>query len=182
MKQKYKWFIGAMIAGVLGMGATSCVDEIKFGNSFLEKAPGGSATQDTIFNSVTYTRQFLNTCYSRQYYGLPYVNSSVDDFPDSSNPYTGKFDALTDCWQLHYSETTIYNSYYSGTHTANYGVRGDIFGYTREGVWQTVRWCWLLLENVDRVPGMGEDEKVQIKAEAKCLIAARYFDMFRATH
>ena len=179
MKQKYKWFIGAMIAGVLGMGATSCVDEIKFGNSFLEKAPGGSATQDTIFNSVTYTRQFLNTCYSRQYYGLPYVNSSVDDFPDSSNPYTGKFDALTDCWQLHYSETTIYNSYYSGTHTANYGVRGDIFGYTREGVWQTVRWCWLLLENVDRVPGMGEDEKVQIKAEAKCLIAARYFDMFR---
>ena len=50
MKQKYKWFIGAMIAGVLGMGATSCVDEIKFGNSFLEKAPGGSATQDTIFN------------------------------------------------------------------------------------------------------------------------------------
>ena len=179
MKQKYKWFIGAMIAGVLGMGATSCVDEIKFGNSFLEKAPGGSATQDTIFNSVTYTRQFLNTCYSRQYYGLPYVNSSVDDFPDSSNPYTGKFDALTDCWQLHYSGTTIYNSYYSGTHTANYGVRGDIFGYTREGVWQTVRWCWLLLENVDRVPGMGEDEKVQMKAEAKCLIAARYFDMFR---
>ena len=147
------------------MGATSCVDEIKFGNSFLEKAPGGSATQDTIFNSVTYTRQFLNTCYSRQYYGLPYVNSSVDDFPDSSNPYTGKFDALTDCWQLHYSGTTIYNSYYSGTHTANYGVRGDIFGYTREGVWQTVRWCWLLLENVDRVPGMGEDEKVQMKAE-----------------
>ena len=52
MKQKYKWFIGAMIAGVLGIGATSCVDEIKFGNSFLEKAPGGSATQDTIFNRV----------------------------------------------------------------------------------------------------------------------------------
>ena len=52
MKQKYKWFIGAMIAGVLGMGATSCVDEIKFGNSFLEKAPGGSATQDTIFNTL----------------------------------------------------------------------------------------------------------------------------------
>ena len=42
-----------------------------------------------------------------------------------------------------------------------------------------MRWCWLLLENVDRVPGMGEDEKVQMKAEAKCLIAARYFDMFR---
>ena len=48
MKQKYKWFIGAMIAGVLGIGATSCVDEIKFGKSFLEKAPGGSSNLYTI--------------------------------------------------------------------------------------------------------------------------------------
>lgn len=179
MKLQNKWFISVMMGAAVCLTTTSCVDEIKFGNSFLEKAPGGSATQDTVFNSVTYTRQFLNTCYSRQYYGLPYVNATVDDFPDSSNPYTGKFDALTDCWQLHYSATTIYNSYYSGTHTANYGVRGDIFGYTREAVWQTVRWCWLLLENVDRVPGMSEDEKTSMKAEAKCLIAARYFDMFR---
>ena len=183
MKQKYKWLVGAMMGGMLCAGTTSCVDEIKFGNSFLEKAPGGAATQDTVFNSVTYTRQFLNTCYSRQYYGLPYVNSNVDDFPDSSNPYTGKFDALTDCWQLHYSATTIYNNYYSGTHTASDNdsgkVRGDIFGFTREVVWQTVRWCWLLLENVDKVPGMSDEEKIQMKAEAKCLIAARYFDMFR---
>ena len=82
MKQKYKWFIGAMIAGVLGIGATSCVDEIKFGNSFLEKAPGGSATQDTIFNSVTYTRQFLNTCYSRQYYGLSRFSKLRHPVPD----------------------------------------------------------------------------------------------------
>ena len=49
--------------------STSCVDEIKFGNSFLDKAPGGNATIDTVFNSAEYTRQFLNTCYSRQYYG-----------------------------------------------------------------------------------------------------------------
>lgn len=134
-----------------------------------------------MFNSATYTRQFLNSCYSRQYYGLPYGNSSNVDFPDSSNPYLGKFDALTDCWQLHYESTTIYNSYYSGTHTANYGTRGDIFGYTREVVWQVVRWCWLLLENVDNVPGMSDTEKTKIKAEAKCIMAARYFDMFRLT-
>lgn len=179
MKQRYKWMVGALMGSALCMGTASCVDEIKFGNSFLEKAPGGSATQDTVFNSAVYTRQFLNACYSRQYYGLPYVNSSIDDFPDSSNPYTGKFDALTDCWQLHYSATTVYNSYYGGTHTANYDTRGDIFGFTREVVWQTVRWCWQLLENVDRVPGLSEEEKTQMKAEAKCLIAARYFDMFR---
>mgnify|MGYP007124149759 CR=1 FL=1 len=39
----------------------------------------------------------------------------------------GKFEALTDCWQLHYSSTTIYNRYYNGSHTANYGQRGDKF-------------------------------------------------------
>lgn len=37
MKQKYKWFIGAMIAGVLGMGATSCVDEINSVTAFSKK-------------------------------------------------------------------------------------------------------------------------------------------------
>lgn len=179
MKQRYKWLVRAVIGGILCIGSVSCVDEIKFGNSFLDKAPGGTATKDTVFNSATYTRQFLNSCYSRQYYGLPYGNSSNVDFPDSSNPYLGKFDALTDCWQLHYESTTIYNSYYSGTHTANYGTRGDIFGYTREVVWQVVRWCWLLLENVDNVPGMSDTEKAKIKAEAKCIMAARYFDMFR---
>lgn len=35
------------------------------------------------------------------------------------------------------------------------------------------------MENIDRVPGMDDTEKTQLVAEAKCLIAARYFDMFR---
>lgn len=180
MKQKYKWLVGAVMGVAVSLASTSCVDEIKFGNAFLDKAPGGSATIDTVFNSVAYTRQFLNTCYSRQYYGLPYVNDASGELPDSSNPYLGKFEALTDCWQLHYSATTIYNSYYTGSHTSNdNATRGDVFGYTREMVWQVVRWCWLLIENVDRVPGMDDTEKSKLVAEAKCLIASRYFDLFR---
>ena len=34
----------------------------------------------------------------------------------------------------------------------------------------------LLMENIDRVPGMDNAEKTQLVAEAKCLIAARYFE------
>lgn len=158
---------------------TSCVDEIKFGNSFLEKAPGGTATVDTVFNSAVYTRQFLNTCYSRQYYGLPYNTDSEGRIPDSSSPYVGKVDALTDCWQIHWDGAVIYSRYYGGTHSANYKLREDVFNYTREQVWEVVRWCWLLIENIDRVPGMDSAEKAQMVAEAKCLIASRYFDMFR---
>ena len=97
MKLQNKWFIGAMLGAAVCLVSTSCVDEIKFGNSFLDKAPGGNATIDTVFNSAEYTRQFLNTCYSRQYYGLPNNTDSNGNIPDYSSPYLGKKDALTDC-------------------------------------------------------------------------------------
>lgn len=179
MKLQKKWFIGTAIGVIVSIASTSCVDEIKFGNSFLDKAPGGNASIDTVFNNAEYTRQFLNTCYSRQYYGLPYNTDAAGRIPDSSSPYLGKKDALTDCWQIHWADAAIYSLYYNGKHTANYGTRGDIFPYTREMVWEVVRWCWLLIENIDRVPGLSEAEKTQLIAEAKCLIASRYFDMFR---
>ena len=51
MKLQNKWFIGAMLGAAVCLVSTSCVDEIKFGNSFLDKAPGGNATIDTVFNS-----------------------------------------------------------------------------------------------------------------------------------
>ena len=75
MKKYNKWIFnvasGLALTSVI---ATSCVDEIKFGNSFLEKAPGGSVTKDTVFNNAEYTRQFLTNLYGMQYYGLPYKN------------------------------------------------------------------------------------------------------------
>ncbi|MCD8167025.1 MAG: RagB/SusD family nutrient uptake outer membrane protein, partial [Bacteroides sp.] len=176
---QYIWLVGILLGVGLCLTSISCVDNISFGSSFLEKSPGGSATQDTVFSSAVYTRQFLNTCYSRQYYGLPYNTDSGGDIPDSSSPYLGKVDALSDCWQLHYSGTTLYDRYYGGTHTSNYDVRGDVFGYHREQVWEVVRACWMLIENIDKVPDMDAAEKAYLVAQAKCLIAARYFDTFR---
>ena len=35
MKLQNKWFIGAMLGAAVCLVSTSCVDEIKFGNSFL---------------------------------------------------------------------------------------------------------------------------------------------------
>ena len=53
MKKYNKWIFnvasGLALTSVI---ATSCVDEIKFGNSFLEKAPGGAVTKDTVFNNA----------------------------------------------------------------------------------------------------------------------------------
>lgn len=45
---------------------TACTDDVKFGNSFVEKAPGGTVTIDTVFNSAEYTRQFLTGIYGMQ--------------------------------------------------------------------------------------------------------------------
>lgn len=178
MKTKKSHIAVTCIGAIMSLAATSCVDDIKFGNAFLEKAPGGSATIDTVFSSAEYTRQFLNTCYSRQHYGLPYNTDANANISDSSSPYLGKVDALSDCWQLHFTGTTIYNSYYSGEHTSSYGTRGDVFSYTREQVWETVRRCWMLIENIGRAQ-MTDAERNYIVAQAKCLIAARYFDAFR---
>ena len=181
MKKQHKWFF-AVAAGLTltSVVSTSCVDDIKFGSAFLEKAPGGDVTSDTVFNSPEYVRQFLNTLYTFQYYGLPFRNSSSDAYPcESSNPYVGKPEALTDCYIYTYLSSGIVNSYYYGTHTSNYGQRSDKWDYLKNRVWQAVRYGYLIIENIDRVPGMEESEKASIVAQAKCIIASRYFDTFR---
>lgn len=163
---------GASLAIASLTAFSACTDEIKFGNAFLEKAPGGDATADTIFNNPEYTRRFLAGCYSRQYYGITFGSG----FANSVNGWTGKFDALTDCFQLYYSNTSVNIKYYQGGLDAN-GT--GVFGFTEEYVWETLRACITFLQRVDAVPGLTEDEKARMKAEVYCLMASRYFDAFQ---
>ena len=143
MKKYNKWIFnvasGLALTSVI---ATSCVDEIKFGNSFLEKAPGGSVTKDTVFNNAEYTRQFLTNLYGMQYYGLPYKNVANQE---SSNNYVGKPEALTDLYIYTYPSAGITGPYYQGTHTANYGKRSDKFDYLRNNIWEAVRGVRILI-------------------------------------
>ena len=90
------WII-VTIAGLLVLMVGSCTDPIELGNDALSKAPGGTVTKDTVFSSAKYTREFLTSLYSYQYYGLPYYNgSSTGGFPENSNPYVGKSEVLSD--------------------------------------------------------------------------------------
>lgn len=162
-------------AGILAVGImTACTDDVKFGNSFLEKAPGGSVTEDTVFSSAEYTRQYLASIYSRQYFGLTVGTSSA--YANSASGWCGKIDALTDCHQLYYQSTKPYNYYYSGTLTS---AQDNIFDWNSEYVWEVVRWCYIMQENIQRVPDMSDSEKRRIIAETQCLIAVRYFDFFQ---
>ena len=54
-------FGGIVLATVVGSAMTGCTEQIQFGDSFIEKTPGGDVTIDTIFNNAEYTQQFLTS-------------------------------------------------------------------------------------------------------------------------
>lgn len=163
-----KILIGAFFAFALTSMTTSCVDDWKFGDSFLEKAPGGDVTKDTIFNNAEYTRDFLWNTYSKLYYGIPYYWGQTLN--------AGMLDALSDSYHSHLSWDEINRQFYSGGYAPG---NSGCFKYTGENVWEAVRAAYIFLENVDKNPDMETSEKERLKAEAKCIIATRYFDMFR---
>lgn len=161
-----------LAAGVLN----SCVDDIAVGDNFLEKQPGVDVTQDTIFNNADYTRRFLWNTYSKLYYGLPVYWNSIDNKMNM-----GMFETLSDCWHSHLSWDGVNRYYYSGSYSAGQEETSDAtkFGYAKEECWEAIRQAWIFIENVDRVPDMDTSEKDRLKAEAKVIIASRYFDLFR---
>lgn len=174
MKHLSKWFIAAF-AGV-ALFASSCVDQVKFGDSFLEKAPGVAVTQDTIFGKATYARAFLWDTYSKLYYGLPVYWNTVE-----GKMNTGIFEMMSDCWHSHTDWNGINRKYYSGSYKAGDEDSSDDtrFGYTKENCWEAIRAALLFVENVGRVPDMEDAEKKRLAAEAKVIVASRYFDLFR---
>ena len=174
MKHLTKWFIAAF-AGISILFA-SCVDQIKFGDDFLEKPPTtNDLNQDSIFGKADYARAFLWRTYSQLYFGLPYNWGQV-----TAKMNTGVFEALSDCYHSHNLWDGPNRHYYPGSYTAaSEGGDDTRFGYVKEDCWPAIRAAWMFIENVERVPDMEADEKARLAAEAKVIIASRYFDLFR---
>lgn len=162
-----------------GFASYSCTDPLKFGNAFLEKAPGGTVTADTVFTNAEYTRQFLAGIYSKQYYALP--TNSTNNPPQCLNYWKGMPEALSDNFQLFFQNTIVGNKYYTGALTSSIDGKnnGNIYPYLNEYIWQNVRNCYILLEKIDDVPGLDAAEKERMKDEARCLLANTYFVPFR---
>lgn len=126
---------------------------------------------DIYFDTADGTRQFLDNLYHMQHYGLPYVNSRA---PYSHSPYVGHVDALTDCYQLAWNAPSVYTNYYQGAMSAD---KDALISYTKDWVWEAISFAWQLIENIDRASDLTQEERDRMVAEAKCLIAARYFDL-----
>lgn len=178
MKQLYKAIIGMAVVIAAGFSINSCTDPLKFGNAFLEKAPGGTVTADTVFSSAEYTQQFLAAIYSRQYHPLP-VRSSNDP-PQCLNYWKGMPDALSDTHQLYFTSTIVYQ-YYTGaiTSTTDSNNNGNIYPFLNEYIWDNVRDCYLLMEHIEDVPDLTDNEKARMTDQAKCLLVNAYFVAFR---
>ena len=167
---------------------TACVEKLAVGDAFLEKAPGVDVNIDTVFSSAEYTRNFLWSAYGQLY--CTYT---------SGNMMNGApIDALSDSYHCYCSWGGPIQSYYPGglTEDAQDTYDGNFqgkFSYStkdpsddssqnangRVSIYETVRKCWQIIENIDKVPDMTDDEKSRLKGEAYTIMASRYFDAFR---
>jgi hypothetical protein len=183
MKKK---IVNLLVLGICSAFAFSaCVDRFAIGDAFLEKAPGVDVNIDTVFSSAEYTRNFLWSAYGQLY--CTYT---------SGNMMNGApIDVLSDSYHCYVSWGGPKQSYYPGLLTENAqdtedgnfqgkfsystksGLDSDAGG--RVSIYETVRKCWQIIENIDRVPDMADAEKSRLRGEAYTIMASRYFDAFR---
>ena len=182
MKKLFNYILAlGMATGIF----SACVDDINVGNAFLEKSPGVDVNIDTVFSKAEYTRNFLWSAYGQIY--CTYT---------SGNMMNGApIDVLSDSYHCYVSWGGPKQSYYPGgltedaqdTEDGNFqgkfsystksGLDSDAGG--RVSIYETVRKCWQIIENIDRVPDMQEAEKSRLRGEAYTIMASRYFDAFR---
>ena len=183
MKKIYNIILALGIGSALLL--SSCVDRLAIGDAFLEKAPGVDVNIDTVFSKAEYTRNFLWSAYGQIY--CTYT---------SGNMMNGTpIDALSDSYYCYCTWGGPYQTYYPGTlnegsqdvdngnlqgkfaYATNLGNLSESGG--RVSIYETIRKCWQLIENIDRVPDMADNEKSRLRGEAYTIMASRYFDGFR---
>ena len=166
---------------------SSCVEKFAIGDAFLEKAPGVDVNIDTVFTNAEYTRNFLWSAYG-QIYCTYTAGNMINGAP---------IDALTDSYHCYCNWGGPIQTYYPGSLTEDsqdnsdgnlqgkfaFATMQDDFnveqGGGRVSIYETVRKCWQIIENIDRVPDMSDDEKSRLRGEAYTIMASRYFDAFR---
>lgn len=167
-----KRIINTMLAAGVFM-LMSC-SQISFGDDFLGKQPESSGADVTqMFSNKTEAEKVLTEAYRNLTYGLP----------TSLNNKLGVniLESLTDICQSFRDNISDgpMKYYYNGALSADTVNGNAAYYYGGETDWSSIRYAWLFIENVDRVPDYTETEKARRVAEAKVMIALNYFDMLR---
>lgn len=160
-----------IIFGALWM--VSCSD-LTFWNEFLGDQPESSgATTEMMFSSKENADKVL----TQAYIGLLYGITTTSEARLGGNV----LESLTDLCHSYRNNigdgpTTLY---YNGQLSSNSVDAKSAYLYGGMSDWKTIRYAWLFIENVDKVPDYSSTEKNKRIAEAKTLIALSYFRMMR---
>lgn len=183
MKKLTYYAAALLLAGGL-LTTTSCVDQIRVGDGFLEKAEGEDVNEDLIFSSKVYTEYLLWQCYEGLY----------SPFKGCYTLNSGVMESLSDIMHSELGWDDVGRMFYTGNLTAanaNSGWVQSRFAFISQGgiqnmsnqskrsIWNCVRDCELLIDNISRVPDMTDAEKARYTAEAKIILASKYFDGIR---
>ncbi len=186
MENRLAKYIGAAL---LLVSSLSCSD-LRFGDAFLEKAPGVDVTVDTIFSSKMYADRALVSAYSTLRCGYT-VHNPAWPVPNGTFQYEEAgnkvgidvLDALTDIIETHCTWGGVMPVYYQGQYNAEQEntLSQQKYGFnpTQDNSWKGIRKAFLYINNVDRVPDMSEEEKTVRKGEAYVIIASHYLEMMR---
>lgn len=174
-----KIYIQGLLLSLLLAMTMSCED-FALGEKLLQKPPSSDITVDTVFSSAEYTRSFLYLTYGTLPYGIP------TGYTSRTGMHINILEGLTDLNESCVGYGGVEALYYSGLYNAGSedAAAGKDYGATKYRLtvrpgWVGVRYSWIIIENIDRVPDMTEAEKNRLKAEAKIIIAVHYVEMLR---
>ena len=143
---------------------TAGCSDLKFGDAFLEKAPGVDVTLDTVFSSRMYAERELVGAYATLRTCLTvHANNGHYEFQNAGNKVAwDNLDSFTDIIQSHCTWGGAYGTFYSGLYDAElendgYGKYG--FNPDCDASWTGIRRAYIYINNVDRVPDMTDEEK-----------------------
>lgn len=175
-----------LLWGLSAMAALSCSD-LKFGDDFLEKAPGVDITIDTVFSSKQYAERAVVAAYATLHSSIAHkINDGAVPYEyQSASDMIGWdcLDALTDIIQSHCTWAGAIDAYYNANYNASTEDASTStkmsFDPELGASWKGIRRGWIIIENIDRVPDMTTEEKICRKGEARMVIACQYHELLR---
>lgn len=165
--------INILVTSLLIFITVACSD-IQFGDEFLDNQPENSgAVLDKLFSSHLFADKVLNSAYSYLPYGLP---------AGGNDKLGGNIlESITDLQHSFRSNTMDGPNglYYNGGLNARSTSGSDAYHFGSESEYYAIRYAWIYIENVNRVPDIPENIKKNRIAEAKMIIAMAYAEMLR---
>ena len=142
---------------------------------FLDVVPEGQATQEDIFKTSKEARKYLNTLYTyapniAAYRYMP--DFCAGDIITATNGQTRYFPYKSMLYNEENASQTYYGLWDATTSSPS--------GRTNYDMYKGIRYCYIMIDNIDAVPGISPSVADEFKGEAYFLIA--YYHWVLLTH